>query len=82
MLLSFVILPFPYFQENLIRDDSKLVLLAFLSDSLEFVADFVEGPCGQWNNFEREQSKRDCGWSHLAKSGRHIFKGCRVPKFA
>ncbi|VFQ63450.1 unnamed protein product [Cuscuta campestris] len=33
----------PIKKENLIRDDSKLVLLASLSDSLEFVADFVEG---------------------------------------
>ena len=29
-------------QENLIRDDNKLVLLASLSDSLEYVADSIE----------------------------------------
>ncbi|VFQ68812.1 unnamed protein product, partial [Cuscuta campestris] len=33
----------PIKKENLIRNDIKLVLLASLSDSLEFVADFVEG---------------------------------------
>ncbi|XP_031105855.1 exocyst complex component SEC8 [Ipomoea triloba] len=32
----------PIKQENLIRDDNKLVLLASLSDSLEFVADSIE----------------------------------------
>jgi len=29
-------------QENLIHDDNKLILLASLSDSLEYVADSVE----------------------------------------
>ncbi|XWS66207.1 hypothetical protein CRYUN_Cryun05aG0180000 [Craigia yunnanensis] len=32
----------PIKQENLIRDDNKLVLLASLSDSLEYVADSIE----------------------------------------
>ncbi|GAB2293068.1 exocyst subunit [Dionaea muscipula] len=32
----------PIKQENLIRDDSKLILLASLSDSLEYVADSIE----------------------------------------
>ncbi|XP_075499287.1 exocyst complex component SEC8 [Primulina tabacum] len=32
----------PIKQENLIRDDNKLILLASLSDSLEFVADSIE----------------------------------------
>ncbi|CAH9130015.1 unnamed protein product [Cuscuta epithymum] len=32
----------PIKQENLIRDDNKLVLLASLSDSLEFVADSID----------------------------------------
>ncbi|KAI9157612.1 hypothetical protein LWI28_025196 [Acer negundo] len=32
----------PIRQENLIRDDNKLVLLASLSDSLEYVADSIE----------------------------------------
>lgn len=31
-----------FLQENLIRDDNKLVLLASLSDSLEYVADSIE----------------------------------------
>lgn len=35
-------MPFPFFQENLIRDDNKLVLLASLSDSLEYFADSIE----------------------------------------
>lgn len=29
-------------QENLIRDDNKLILLASLSDSLEYMADSIE----------------------------------------
>lgn len=29
-------------QENLIRDDNKLILLVSLSDSLEYVADSIE----------------------------------------
>lgn len=29
-------------QENLIRDDNKLILLASLSDSLEYMADAIE----------------------------------------
>lgn len=29
-------------QENLIRDDTKLILLASLSDSLEYLADSVD----------------------------------------
>ncbi|KAH7835921.1 hypothetical protein Vadar_031139 [Vaccinium darrowii] len=32
----------PIKQENLIRDDNKLILLASLSDSLEYVADSIE----------------------------------------
>lgn len=39
---TIIIYLFIYFQENLIRDDNKLVLLASLSDSLEFVADSIE----------------------------------------
>lgn len=31
-----------FLQENLIRDDNKLILLASLSDSLEYVADSIE----------------------------------------
>jgi hypothetical protein len=31
-----------HLQENLIRDDNKLILLASLSDSLEYVADSIE----------------------------------------
>ncbi|GAB2234409.1 hypothetical protein Drorol1_Dr00003661 [Drosera rotundifolia] len=38
LLLSFR----PIKQENLIRDDNKLILLASLSDSLEYVADSIE----------------------------------------
>lgn len=33
---------FSLVQENLIRDDNKLILLASLSDSLEYVADSIE----------------------------------------
>ncbi|XP_057979203.1 exocyst complex component SEC8 [Malania oleifera] len=32
----------PFKQDNLIRDDNKLILLASLSDSLEYVADSIE----------------------------------------
>jgi hypothetical protein len=31
-----------HLQENLIHDDNKLILLASLSDSLEYVADSIE----------------------------------------
>lgn len=33
---------FSLVQENLIRDDNKIILLASLSDSLEYVADSIE----------------------------------------
>ncbi|KAK0592967.1 hypothetical protein LWI29_028348 [Acer saccharum] len=50
----------PIRQENLIRDDNKLVLLASLSDSLEYVADSIER-LGQAtfrvSNQEEEHSK-------------------------
>ncbi|KAG6734378.1 hypothetical protein I3842_01G270300 [Carya illinoinensis] len=39
----------PIKQENLIRDDNKLILLASLSDSLEYVADSIER-LGQLNS--------------------------------
>ncbi|KAB1219033.1 Exocyst complex component SEC8 [Morella rubra] len=39
----------PIKQENLIRDDNKLILLASLSDSLEYVADSIER-LGQTNS--------------------------------
>lgn len=42
---DYVLMFFLFFslvQENLIRDDNKLILLASLSDSLEYVADSIE----------------------------------------
>lgn len=36
-------------QENLIRDDNKLILLASLSDSLEYVADSIERQVGHYH---------------------------------
>lgn len=36
------IVSWSFVQEHLIRDDQKLILLASLSDSLEYVADSIE----------------------------------------
>lgn len=52
----------PIKQENLIRDDNKLILLASLSDSLEYVADSIES-LGQAssrssNQLEEENHKK------------------------
>ncbi|KAH9322495.1 hypothetical protein KI387_017134, partial [Taxus chinensis] len=48
----------PIKQENLIRDDHKLVLLAALSDSLEYVADSIE-KLGQASSRSSNDNKKD-----------------------
>eukprot|EP01018_Ginkgo_biloba_P010843 Gb_36536 [translate_table: standard] len=48
----------PIKQENLIRDDHKLVLLAALSDSLEYVADSIE-KLGQTSPSSPNQKRKD-----------------------
>ncbi|VFQ92601.1 unnamed protein product [Cuscuta campestris] len=48
----------PIKQENLIRDDNKLVLLASLSDSLEFVADSI-GRLSETSGQATNQGKED-----------------------
>ncbi|KAJ7975027.1 exocyst complex component SEC8 [Quillaja saponaria] len=50
----------PIKQENLIRDDNKLILLASLSDSLEYVADSIErlGQTTLGSSNQGEEKKR------------------------
>ncbi|OVA17997.1 Sec8 exocyst complex component specific domain [Macleaya cordata] len=49
----------PIRQENLIRDDNKLILLASLSDSLEYVADSIERQeFSFYNQLEEENHKK------------------------
>lgn len=57
LLLSFC----PIKQENLIRDDHKLVLLAALSDSLEYVADSIE-KLGQVSSRSSNDRKKDSSY--------------------
>ncbi|CAH9080368.1 unnamed protein product [Cuscuta epithymum] len=66
----------PIKRENLIRDDNKLVLLASLSDSLEFVADLIERlakKCGCASNQAEESSGKQ-------KVHQHRRTASSVPK--
>ncbi|XP_057475389.1 exocyst complex component SEC8-like [Actinidia eriantha] len=59
----------PIKQENLIRDDNKLILLASLSDSLEYVADSIERlgkTCARAANQAEENSNKKT--SHHART--------------
>ncbi|KAF5453412.1 hypothetical protein F2P56_028316 [Juglans regia] len=51
----------PIKQENLIRDDNKLILLASLSDSLEYVADLIErlGQINSRASIQIEETPKD-----------------------
>lgn len=57
----------PIKQENLIRDDNKLILLASLSDSLEYVADTIErlGKASTRTSNRREEN----GTIHHTRTG-------------
>ncbi|KAL8145847.1 hypothetical protein AgCh_003846 [Apium graveolens] len=59
----------PIKQENLIRDDNKLILLASLSDSLEYVADTIErlGKASTRTSNRREEN--GTMQSHHARTG-------------
>ncbi|KAG2723452.1 hypothetical protein I3760_02G171500 [Carya illinoinensis] len=57
----------PIKQENLIRDDNKLILLASLSDSLEYVADLIER-LGQINSRASIQIEETPKYHHTQTS--------------
>ncbi|KAG6728356.1 hypothetical protein I3842_02G169100 [Carya illinoinensis] len=57
----------PIKQENLIRDDNKLILLASLSDSLEYVADLIER-LGQINSRASIQIEETPKYHHTRTS--------------
>lgn len=59
----------PIKQENLIRDDNKLILLASLSDSLEYVADSIE-------RLGNSSSKT---YNHMEENGHHHARTDSVP---
>ncbi|KAK3015767.1 hypothetical protein RJ639_007495 [Escallonia herrerae] len=60
----------PIKQENLIRDDNKLVLLASLSDSMEYVADSIErlGKASPRTSNQVEESSRQQRPHHIRAS--------------
>lgn len=60
----------PIKQENLIRDDNKLILLASLSDSLEYVADSIErlGKASSRTSSQVEASGRQIHHQHTRTS--------------
>ncbi|KAL3647373.1 exocyst subunit [Castilleja foliolosa] len=65
----------PIKQENLIRDDNKLILLASLSDSLEYVADSIER-LGKSSPKSYDHMEED----GTRKSSRHTRTSSALPK--
>ncbi|KAE7997019.1 hypothetical protein FH972_001691 [Carpinus fangiana] len=61
----------PIKQENLIRDDNKIILLASLSDSLEYVADSIER-LGQTNSRSSNQVEENPKHRHTRTSSAPI----------
>ncbi|XP_057798893.1 exocyst complex component SEC8 [Salvia miltiorrhiza] len=59
----------PIKQENLIREDNKLILLASLSDSLEYVADSIE-------RLGKSSSK---AYNHVEENGSHHARTSSLP---
>ncbi|KAK3121490.1 hypothetical protein QOZ80_8BG0654430 [Eleusine coracana subsp. coracana] len=64
----------PIKQENLIHDDQKLILLASLSDSLEYLADSVERLGESFVSPATSESK-----THI-QHGQHSRSGSAIPK--
>ncbi|KAL6644216.1 hypothetical protein ACP70R_015824 [Stipagrostis hirtigluma subsp. patula] len=64
----------PIKQENLIHDDQKLILLASLSDSLEYLADSVERLGESFISPPASESK------NYAQHGRHNRSSSAIPK--
>ncbi|CAL5404367.1 unnamed protein product [Camellia sinensis] len=56
----------PIRQDNLIRDDNKLILLASLSDSLEYVADSIESV----DDGNGKKAASDLIWDHMIWLGK------------
>ncbi|KAK6136197.1 hypothetical protein DH2020_030088 [Rehmannia glutinosa] len=68
----------PIKQENLIRDDNKLILLASLSDSLEYVADSIERQVviSCWHSLGKSSPK---AYDHMDENGTHHTRTSSTP---